>query len=268
MAIEQAPVPQGEISGEVLFYRRPEPLSPEAHGRLKLRITQTPFAFAAAAHIVPLQVTEFGPAGMSYPVIFAGDARTPMAVLGLRANDNLFVDAEGRYEPYAYIPGFIRRYPFVLAGEPGRDQLIVCIDRDASMVGEEGDTPLFENGQLTPGAQAAVQFCSDFETERRRTEEFVARLKALDLFEPKAATFTPRNPDGTTGQPVQIADYFAVSEQKLNALGEADLRDLISSGALQQIYAHLNSGANWERLIGRASARGAAPGTSAGLQKA
>jgi hypothetical protein len=258
MAIEQVPTPSGDITGQVLFYSKPEPLTAEAHGRLKLKISDAPFGFAAQAHIVPLQVTEFGLAGMSYPIIFAGDAKSPMAVLGLRSGDNLFIDGRGQYESFAYIPGFIRRYPFVLAGDEGRDQLIVCIDRNAPMVGEEGDAPLFEDGQLTPAAQTAVQFCSDFETERRRTEQFVARMKQLDLFEPKVATFTPRNPDGGSGQPLQIADYFAISEEKLNALGDADLRDLQVTGALRQIHAHLNSMANWEKLIGRAAQRGMA----------
>ena len=73
------------------------------------------------------------------------------------------------------------------------------------MVGSEG-IALFENGQLTEQAQVAVQFCSDFETERRRTDQLLEQLKRLDLFEPKVATFTPRGTDGALGQPLQIAD--------------------------------------------------------------
>ena len=83
----------------------------------------------------------------------------------------------------------------------------------------------------------------------------MARLRELDLFEAKAATFTPRLADGTQGQPVQIADYFAVSEEKLNALSDKDLRELHVTGALRQISAHLISMFNWERLIGRAATR-------------
>ena len=254
MSIQQAPI-AGEVAGQVMFYGRPEPLSPEAHGKLKLKTIAAPFGFAAHAHIVPLQVSEFGPAGLSYPVIFVGEPRAPMAVLGMRQGDNLFVDAQGQYEDFAYIPGFIRRYPFVLAGNDVEEQLVVCIDRDAPMLGEEGDTALFEDGKLSAMAQSAVQFCSDFETERRRTDHFVARLKALDLLEPKTASFTPRNPDGSAGPPVQLADYFAVAEDRLKALGDADLRDLHDTGALRQIYMHLNSMFNWERLVGRAALR-------------
>ena len=255
MTIEQTPSRAPDITGQVQFYSRPEPLSVEAHGKLGIKQLGAPYAFAASASVVPLQVGEFGLAALSYPIIFAGERRTPMAVMGLRDGENLFVRPDGQFEDVTYLPGFIRRYPFVLAGDDGQEQLVVCIDREAPMVVEGGDIPLFENGQLTPYAQTAVQFCSDFETERRRTDQFVARLKALDLFELKAATFTPRMPDGTQGPPMQLADYFAVSEEKLAAVSDADLRELHGNNALRQIHAHMISMHNWERLVGRAAQR-------------
>ena len=253
MAIEHTPVPTGELTGKVMFYNRPEPLSPEAHGKLGLSRADASFSFAARANIVPIQVGEFGLAALNYPLIFAGEEKAPMAVLGLKPGESLFVTPAGRFADNCYVPGFVRRYPFVLAGDGGDEKLIVCIDRDAPMLKENGDIPLFENGKLTQAGESAVQFCSDFETERRRTDQFVARLKELDLFEPKAATFTPRNPDGTMGQTVQLADYFAVSEEKLQALSDADLRELHTTNALRQIHAHIISMANWERLVGRAA---------------
>ena len=255
MTVQQIPTPPGDITGQVMFYGKPEPLSPEAHGKLGFRPLDAPFAFAASAHILPLQVSEFGLAALSYPVIFAGEQKAPMAILGIRPGENLFVSTDGRYEEQAYIPSFIRRYPFVLAGGDGNEQLIVCIDRDAPMLMEGGEVPLFVDGKLSSFAQNAVDFCSNFETERRRTDLFVARLRELDLFEAKAATFTPRLADGTQGQPIQVADYFAVSEEKLNALSDKDLRDLHMTGALRQISAHLISMFNWERLIARAANR-------------
>jgi hypothetical protein len=259
MANEQVASPQNEITGQVMFYRRPEPLSPEAHGRLKLKSSADIFGFAAQAHIVPLQVGEFGPASLNYPVIFVGEGRLPMAVLGMRQGENLFVNAEGRWEDLAYLPGFVRRYPFVLAGSDQNEQLVVCVDREAPMVSDDGDVALFADGALTPAGQAAVQFCSDYETERRRTEQFIEHLRRLDLFEAKTATFTPRNPDGGMGQPIPVADYFAVSEEKLRALGDKDLRELHAAGGLRQIALHLNSMFNWERLIGRAAMRAPVP---------
>jgi SapC len=255
MAIEQIPTPQGQLTGSVLFYSQPEPLNPEHHGKLGLKAMAAPFAFAAGAHVIPLQVSEFGPASLCYPIIFAGEQKAPMAVLGVTAGDNVFVDANGQYDPNAYIPAFVRRYPFVLASNNDQEQLVVCIDRAAPMLVEGGEVPLFENGKLTPFAEQAVEFCSNFETERRRSDLFVNRLKELDLFEVKQANFQPRLPDGSLGEPVLVADYFAVSEEKLGKLSDAELKDLHVTGALRQCYAHLTSMFNWERIIGRASAR-------------
>jgi hypothetical protein len=246
----------GQVSGEVLFYTQPEPLSLEAHGKLGVKRLEHPFAFASVAHAVPLQVSEFGPASLSYPIIFAGDQRTPVAITGLRARENLYVGADGRFEDGAYVPAFVRRYPFVLAAQDGGEQMVVCIDRAAPMLEEGGDPALFADGKLTPFVEGAVEFCRSFEAERQRSEQFVKRLTELDLFESKAATFTPRNPDGSQGQTVQLADYFSISEEKLAAASEADLRDLVATGALRQIHTHLNSMLNWERLVARAAQRG------------
>jgi len=102
----------------------------------------------------------------------------------------------------------------------------------------------------------AIEFCRQFEEERQRTEQFVKLLKDNDLFELKKAVFTPRNADGTMGAEQPIAEYFAVSEEKLNALSPEKLVELQRNGALAQIYAHLISLLNWDRLIAVTLARG------------
>lgn len=238
-----------------MFYSQPEPLNPENHGKLGLRQMDAPFAFAANAHVIPIHVSEFGPVSLSYPIIFAGEEKMPLAVTGLMNGENLFIDANGQHDPNTYIPAFIRRYPFVLAGNNAEEQLVVCIDRNAPMLAEGGAIPLFEDGKLSKFAEQAVEFCSNFETERRRTDLFVNKLKELDLFEVKESNFQPRLAEGGLGAPIKIAEYFAVSEEKLNKLSDADLKELHLTGALRQCYAHITSMFNWERIIGRASMR-------------
>ncbi len=249
------PTAAGPISGQVPLYKRPEPLNIQQHGELGIKSAEKPFAFMAGAHFIPLTVAEFAPAGLNYPVIFMGDTKMPAAVMGLNQGENLFVDADGAVPVDAYVPAFCRRWPFVLAQGDGGDQLVVCIDRDAEVVSEQPDVRFFENGELSDFTKTAVQFCENFETERQRTEAFIGLLRQHDLFEMKVANFTPRHPDGTTGDQVQIADYFGVSEEKLRALSPEALVQLRDNGALQQIYAHLMSLLNWEALIARALAR-------------
>ena len=251
MAIPPIPTqPAAEFSGNVLFYSQPEPLSRELHGKIGLRRMERPFDFASKTNVVPLTVGEFPLAGLSYPIIFAGERHQPLAVMGISQGTNLFVGDDGAFQTGAYIPAYIRRYPFVLANDQSREQLVVCIDRAAKMVGDDYDLAFFdEKGEPTDYTNGCIKFCNDFETEGRRTESFVNLLKELDLFEVTRSTFTPNNPDGTQGEPQPIAEYFAVSELKLKTLPPEKLLELVENGAMGQIYAHLMSLTGWDRMI-------------------
>ena len=244
-----------ELSGNVLFYKQAEPLTREQHGKLGLRRSDTPYDFTKGANVVPLLVTEFSASALSYPIIFAGDAKLPLAVMGVSSGENLFVDDAGVFEPDHYLPAYIRRYPFVFASDPGNERLIVCIDRGAAVIGEDYEVALFDGDEPSEFTKGAIKFCEDFETERLRTESFVALLKEMDLFDLRRANYTPRRADGSAGEPQQIAEYFAISEEKLSKLPNERFVELRDNGALGQIYAHLVSLQGWERLISRALVR-------------
>jgi hypothetical protein len=217
-----------------------------------------PFGFAAKGHAVPLTVGEFQLAAVTGPIIFVGDEKVPIAVMGLNANENMFLRADGNFEPGVYVPAYIRRYPFVFANDEAEGRMVLCIDRSAEFIVEGGDMPFFEaDGQPSTYTKNCIEFCNNFEVERQRTTSFTQLLKDLDLFEPKQASFTPANPDGTPGQPQTIADFFGVSEEKLAKLPAAKLAELRDNGALPQIYAHLLSLVGWDRLIALTMAKSA-----------
>lgn len=245
----------GQITGNVLFYSQPEPLTPELHGKLGVKRMDGPFTFAKVGHAIPLTVGEFPLAAVTGPIIFVGDEKLPIAVMGLNAGENMFVRDNGMFEPGVYIPAYVRRYPFVFANDQANSQMVLCVDRKAEFIVEGGDMPFFENGQPSEYTKNCIEFCNNFEIERQRTLSFVQILKDLDLFEQKTANFTPMNPDGTPGQPQKIADYFGVSEDKLNKLPTEKLVELRDNGALSQIYAHMLSLVGWDRLIALAMAR-------------
>ena len=250
------PADTAQISGHVLFYSQPEPLNAEQHSKIGLRRMDGPFGFAAKAQVVPLTVTEFGIASLSFPIIFAGDRRQPLAVMGVNEDVNMFIGANGAFEAGVYVPAYVRRYPFVLANDPSNEQLVVCIDRAAPMLGDLPDLPFFDAaGKPSEYTNNCIQFCNDYEVELRRTEAFVNLLTELDLFETRKATHTPLNPDGTPGVTQDVAEFFAVSEDKVKALPDAKIRELLDNGALGQIYAHLISLVGWDRIIALAIAR-------------
>jgi hypothetical protein len=255
------PPADGQLSGNVLLYTQPEPLNPELHGNLGLKRSPNPYKFAARTHAVPLQVTEFGPAAINYPIIFAGESKQPMAIMSIRQGENLFISADGFFEPDAYVPAYLRRFPFVLADDPQNERLIVCVDRAAEALVPGGEVPLFDGENPSEFTKSAIEFCTNFESERQRTESFVKLMQELELFELKEAFFTPTNADGSPAQPIRLADYFAVSEEKLKSLPAAKLAELRDSGALGQMYAQITSLFGWDKLVARTLVRdGQVPG--------
>ncbi|MDI7776232.1 SapC family protein [Asticcacaulis sp. EMRT-3] len=246
----QEPTNDATLSGNVLFYKSPEPLNPEAHAAMGIKSVPNPHAFVAETNVVPLTVSEFPAASLSYPIVFIGENFMPVAAMGLSAGQNVFVSPEGAFRSDSYLPAFARRYPFVFANDEGQERMILCIDTSAPMVVKTNpDVAFFADGKATPYVDNAMQFCSDFENERRRTESFVKLLRDLELLAPRETIYRPQNPDGSAGEPQKIAEYFAVDEKKLGELTGDKLVELRDNGALTHIYAHLNSLLAWDRLI-------------------
>lgn len=238
------------LSGQVLLYVNPEPLDSERHAKLGMMRSDRPFSFAAGQHFVPLHVGEFGPAAINYPIIFAGEQRAPIAVMGVTPGENLFIAPDGQFRLGAYVPAFIRRYPFVVARDSTMDRNVVCIDRSFALFTEQNpDVMLFENGQPSAFTKSCIDFCGQFDADGQMTLNFTKLLTDLDLLDTKQTTYTPRNPDGSAGQPQLVAEYFAVSEDKLKTLPADKLVELRDNGALSQIYAHMLSLLAWDRLI-------------------
>ena len=255
--MEQTQAAIGPISGNLLFYTSPEPLSRDVHSGMGVKRMEKPFQFASVGHVVPLTVAEFTFAAISYPIIFAGNERLPLAVMGINQGENLFVEEDGSFSVGGYVPAYIRRYPFVLAADETLQRMVVCIERGADIFVDKkaADLPLFEdNGEASEYTQNAIKFCEDFEGERRRTEAFLKLLTDLDLFEQRESIFQMPKEDGTL-EPVKLAEYFAVSEEKLNALPAEKLAELRDNGALEKIYNHLTSLIAWDRLVALASNR-------------
>lgn len=249
---------QVKISGNVMFYENPVPLTKEKHAGFGVTQVAKPFEFIEKQHFMPLTASEFGNASASVPIIFAGDERSPLAVMGIRSGENLFVE-EGNFAQDFYLPAFARRYPFVLAGDPQNDRFVVCVDEKAECVTKKKPQQKFFDGDDTSQyTKEAFQFLQNFERDRQATTKMIDDFKALDLFEPKDMHFQGQNPDGTPAERQKIADYFAVSEEKLKALPDAKLAEFTKNGYLAVAYAHLISLNNWQRLVNMTLRRAAA----------
>lgn len=241
---------QPAVSGNVMLYKKPMPLQKDTHGKMGVSAVKKPFEFLKETHFVPLTAPEFGSASGSFPIIFAGEDRNPLAVMGIRGGENLYVGDDGQYNPDVYMPAFVRRYPFVLAGDEANNRFVVCVDESADCVVKKNpERPFFEGDQLSSFTQEAFEFLQAFERDRRATEEMIKIFKDHDLFELKEMNFQGNNPDGSLAEKQRIAEYFAVTEERLKKLDDKTLRMFMERGYLAVAYAHIMSLSNWQRLV-------------------
>jgi len=232
-----------------MFYQDPQPLTKDKHAKFGVQQVAKPFEFMKDQHFMPITAPEFGSAAASFPIIFAGDVRTPLAVMGIRTGENLFV-SDGLFEQDYYMPAFARRYPFVLAGDKENDRFVVCVDESAECVTSKNPAQAFFEGDDTSSfTKEAFQFLQNFERDRQATEMMIQRFKDLDLFEQKDMHFQGQNTDGSPAERQKIADYFAITEERLKSLDAKTLKEFTDNGYLAVAHAHMISLGNWQRLV-------------------
>ena len=166
----------------LLFYKNPVPLNKNDHKDKKISSVGRNFAFAGKTNSVILASVEFSEAAKEYPIVFthAGDNVVPVLLLGLRNEENLFVDDKGDWDA-RYFPSFVRRYPFVLAETGKTGQRAVCIDEGYEGFNDDEGEPLFAGEETTPILQQAIDFLEESQKQYLRTETFVQRLRDNDL---------------------------------------------------------------------------------------
>ena len=254
---------------DLLFYENPVALNKVDHKNIKIRPQHNQYDFARRTNSVILAGVEFSEAAKEYPVVFAnaGQNIVPVALLGLRNEENLFVDDEGQWDA-RYVPAFVRRYPFVLADTEQEGQRMVCIDEAYEGFNDDDGEPLFEGGEPTPLLKQAIEFLEEYQRQYVRTERFIQRLKDNDLLVALNARV-----DMVNGQQFGLAGLLVVDEKKLLELPDEKAIELFRSGELAWIYCHLMSLGCMSRMVDRISrltggeAGEAAADTAAGTEE-
>ena len=237
------------------FYQKVVALNSDVHRNLKFAANEVNFSFARDTTAVLLAGVEFAEAGREYPIVFIrgqDNQMRPVALLGVRNGENLFVDEQGKWDAN-YIPAFVRRYPFVMAEGGAAGQLVVCIDESCpALNAEHGELLINAEGKLEPRMNEVIQFLQNFQNEFARTELITKQLDELGLFIQQGARF-----DTNTGETFQLNDFYLIDEAKFGHIAEK-LHHLFRSGALGLVYLHLASLGNMRRLLDRVAARSAA----------
>jgi len=240
------------ITGKMFMFERPELLTKEQHGNLGVKRMDQPYSYSAKVRAIPITVTEIPTAMKHYPIVFASvEEPTPLAVVGIVDDTNLFVNDNGHWEENTYIPGYIRRYPFAFASETGGERLALVIDAGYDGIGPDADEMFFKDGEPTETMNMAVEFCKEYEQARRLTEEVMRNVVKLDIITGQNAQYTPQ---GQTEQRT-FAQYFGVDEQRLKDLSDAEFLELRVLGLLPILYGQVMSLGNWRSLMQRRAVR-------------
>lgn len=227
-----------------LFYTNPAPLDARKHANLSLK-KNFGLSFTKTVNAVPINMIEMPQVCHFYPIAFSPDGNaTPVALMGLRDNENLYVDEKGEWLEDAYIPAYIRRYPFIFSELPDSDQLTLCIDMAEGVTEEGGEQKFFDaEGKGTQLAQNALEFCKSYHAAAQQTLEFSKMLAASDLLVDRRAEINV-----VGNRRISFSGFKIIDEQKLAQIDDKTFLEWRKRGYLPFIYAHLFSGAQWQRL--------------------
>jgi hypothetical protein len=208
--------------------------------------------FARKLNAIPVSFTEFALAARDYPLVFTssdgGKSFAPVAVLGMTAGENLFVDGAGGWAPNLYVPAYARRFPFCMAkvtlNQVEQQNRMVCVEK--SHLVDEGEAMFDEKGEPSAKWRDMQRLLAEYEADLERARELCTILGDYALLEPFSLQAKP-----VKGAPVQLAGMHRIDEKKIEHLNISQFKNLAKKGILGRLYAHLLSLENFARLLER-----------------
>ncbi len=185
-----------------------------------------------------------------YPIVFAKTpegAFAPLALLGFKEKENLFLTEQGWDAPY--IPMMIERQPFYIGRGPDGQKLL-HIDLDSPRVSHtEGEALFREQGANSEFLDRAGSLLMTIEKGVAQTPGFVAALTEHNLLESFVIDVDVK------GALHRLAGFHTVQEERLAKLGAEALGRLHEKGYLQAIFMIVASMGNFRDLIERVRRR-------------
>lgn len=202
---------------------------------------------------------EFRAIQNEYPIFFKKNAETgkfiPVALMGLRQNENVFLSEAGW--DAQYIPASVKRRPFLIGvqppkpGEGEQPSRLVYVDMDSPRLSEVAGDPVFlPHGGYSPYLETMVELLEYIQYGTELNEQFVDLLLANELLEVVTLEITLKS-----GEQNNLAGLYTINEDKLNGLAGSTVAELHAKGFLECIYMVLASHANVLKLIARVEAR-------------
>lgn len=240
------------------IYKNPIFLNSVTHRSVKV-LPVSRYTFAKELNSVIIVGQEFLESAKFFPVVFIktqSQEIVPVAILGLRNNENLFVNEEGEWKEDTYIPAFFRRYPFILVSNATQDgSYSVCVDSQYDGFGKADGMPLFDDkGNTTDEFKRVIEFLRNYNIQYESTKEMIRMLDEFKLFKDFSANITL-----PAGEKLGFTGLLMVDETAMLNLDDEKILNLFRKGYLAWIYAHLYSLSNFRTLMniaGKSSKKG------------
>ena len=236
------------MAKQLLIYESAIPVTFAHHGEMSFDPSND-YGFSSGVNAVPLMAVEIVPAAAEYAIVFteSGEDVMPVAVLGVRPEQNLYLSSDSQWEA-KYVPSFIRRYPFVFAISNDQQTLTLCIDETHPGFNREGRGQKLFGADNKPTAyvEQVLAFLKEYQVQFERTRAFGRRLKELNLLEPMQAELTSPG-----GEKTLIGGFLAVARSRLRTLSGEALTSLAKTDELELIYMHLYSMQNFNSVKDR-----------------
>lgn len=239
-------------AGLPLFFKKPVALEKVRHAKAGVR-TKPNHSFAKQTNSVVITALEFLEISKHYPIVFTdGEQPMPLAILGLEA-ENYFVKKDGSWEEGAYVPAYIRQYPFIFFENAKDQKFFLCIDEESPHfdpdTGKDA-SPLFnKDGSPSPLSSQALEFCTAYYRHHAITKNFVEDLAKHQLLAPYHSQVSLKD-----GRKATLTGFRMIDESAFNKLSDDVILEFRKKGWLPFIYLALSSASNWNRLAARANA--------------
>lgn len=183
-----------------------------------------------------------------YPILFIQSSTgvlTPVALLGLREKQNLFLSESGWDAPY--IPLMIERQPFLIGDSPnGR---VIHVDMDSPRVSKTEGIRLFtDEGANTDYLERVSNVLGAINEGMAGIPAFVDALLEHELLAPFSIDIQYRD-----GGKFKFAGFHTIQEERLEKLDGAAIGKLHERGFLHPLFMIVASLSKFRNLVERAS---------------
>jgi len=233
-----------ENRGKRKMYKKLVVLDKKAHSNLKVNPMRD-LNFAKGSAFVPVIANEVALVGASFPIVFTADENPSLVALVSLGGDSLAINHEGKWITN-YVPSFIRKYPFSIAGtQENPDQKVILVDEESDLVSTTDGNELFlENGEQSETLKNAVNFLTNYENQMAVTQNVAKVINDSGILDDREIAVGEGDE-----KHILVNGFKVVDREKLNTLSDDILADWVRKGIISLIDAHIKSLEHIETLF-------------------